>query len=71
MEVAAEIVVATNSVAADEGLGRCVDAFAGHERVSLGSALKLVILNFEPLALQEIKRLQAERTDVLRRHHSI
>lgn len=71
MEVAAEIVVAADSVAADDGLGRCVDAFAPHEGVRLGSALELVILNFAPLSLQEIKRLQAERADVLWRHHSV
>ncbi|MET4801049.1 hypothetical protein ABIA96_003628 [Bradyrhizobium sp. LB11.1] len=71
MEVAAEIIIATDAVAADESLGRRIKAFAPHEGVHLGSTLELVILNFESLSLQEIKRLQAERADVLRRHHSV
>jgi hypothetical protein len=65
------LAVTSHAVAVDEGLGRCVDAFARHEGVPLGSALELVILDFESLALQKIKRLEAERTDVLRGHHSV
>src|SRR5690606_25836703 len=66
-----EIVVPADAPTVDEGLRRRVDAMLGHEGVRLGAGFQMVVVDRVAMGLEQVRRFQAERADMLRHHHAI
>jgi hypothetical protein len=66
-----QVVVTTHALAVDEGLGRRLDTMRLLEGFRLLMRLQVMTLNFVTVPLEQIQRLRAVGTVVLRHDHAV
>jgi hypothetical protein len=70
-EIAPEIVIAADALAADEGLRRGLHPMLGLEGIGLLPRLQQAVIDLEAPAPQQVARLEAIGTGVPRHHHPV